>query len=215
MNFSTIGSSGNDDLWIVVEDEEPELEGMTLSADRESGDIVSLSTRSCRDEQRRRSMPSLEGYPNLKVVDLHNYRNMKELHQSICNLPALQKLALTRCDFLTKLPASIGKLDSLVELDLFDSFRISGLPEEISGCRSLKILRLGGSPGVANKSLTRLPDSLGKLANLEELELDKCKRLKTLPSSIGGLTNLRRLSLRECKEITFLPPSIVRCTKLT
>lgn len=215
MNPSTMSSPVIDDLWICVEDEEPELEGMTLVADRESGDIVSLSARTCRDEQKSGSMPSLEKYPHLKVVDLHNYRNLRDLHESVCNLPELQKLVLTRCDYLTRIPSSIGNLENLVELDLFDSFRMSGLPEEISGCRSLKRLRFGGSPGIANKSMIRLPDSLGKLVNLEELELDKCKRLKTLPSSLGGLTNLRRLSLRECKEITFLPPSIVRCTKLT
>ncbi len=118
MNTSTMSSLGNDELWIVVEDDEPELEGMTLVADRESGEIVSLSTRSCRDEQKRNTMPSLERYPHLKVVDLHNYRNMRDLHESVCNLPNLQKLALTRCDFLTRLPASIGNLHSLVEVSI-------------------------------------------------------------------------------------------------
>jgi len=214
MNSSTVDSLGKEDSWLVVGDDEPELEGMTLSADRESGDIVSLSTRSCRNEQRRGSVPSLEGYPHLRVVDLHNHRNMRELHESIFHLPVLQKLTISRCDFLKKLPASIGKLENLVELDLFDSFQLSEIPEEISGCQSLKRLRLGGSPGVANKSLVRLPDSLGKLVNLEDLFLDKCKRLKTLPSSLGGLTRLQRLSLRECKELTFLPPSLVRCKNL-
>jgi hypothetical protein len=115
MESSTI-SSGNDDVWIVVEDEEPELEGMTLVADRESGDIVSLSSRSCSNEQKRRSMPSLKEYPALKVVDLHNYRHMIYLHESIGDLPVLQRLILSRCDLLQKLPASIGSLDRLVEV---------------------------------------------------------------------------------------------------
>ena len=118
MNSSSASSVGNDDAWIVVEDEEPELAGMTLAADRESGDIVSLSTRSCRSEQKRRSMPSLEEYPHLRVVDLYNYRNMTDLHESICHLPVLQKLIISRCDFLTKLPPSIGKLENLVEVSL-------------------------------------------------------------------------------------------------
>ena len=118
MNSSRARSVVNDDAWIVVEDEEPELTGMTLAADRESGDIVSLSTRSCRSEQKGRSMPSLEEYPHLRVVDLHNYRNMTDLHESICHLPVLQKLIISRCDLLTKLPASIGKLENLVEVSL-------------------------------------------------------------------------------------------------
>ena len=124
MNSPTMNSPGNDDLWIVVEDDEPELEGMTLIADRESGDVVSLSTRSCRDEQKPNTMTSLEKYPHLKVVDLHNYRNMRHLHESVCNLPNLQKLSLTRCDFLTRLPASIGNLHSLVEVSIAVAFTI-------------------------------------------------------------------------------------------
>lgn len=117
MNVSTI-SSGNDDVWIVVEDGEPDLEGMTLVADRESGDIVGLSSRNCSTEQKLRSMPSLKEYSTLRVVDLHNYRYMREVHESICNLPVLQKLVLSRCDFLQKLPPSIGSLDRLVEVSL-------------------------------------------------------------------------------------------------
>ena len=115
MESSTI-SSGNDDVWIVVEDEEPELEGMTLVADRESGDIVFLSSRSCSNEQKRRSMPSLKEYPFLKVVDLHNYRHMRDLHETIGDLSVLQRLILSRCDLLQTLPASIGSLDRLVEV---------------------------------------------------------------------------------------------------
>lgn len=118
MNPSTMSSPVIDDLWICVEDEEPELEGMTLVADRESGDIVSLSARSCRDEQKSGSMPSLEKYPHLKVVDLHNYRNLRDLHESVCNLPELQKLVLTRCDYLTRIPSSIGNLENLVEVSI-------------------------------------------------------------------------------------------------
>jgi hypothetical protein len=111
-------SSGNDDVWIVVEDGESDLEGMTLFADRESGDIVGLSSRSCSNEQKRRSLPSLGEHPHLREVDLHNYRYMKDIHESIGNLTGLQRLILSRCDSLTKLPAAIGSLDRLVEVSL-------------------------------------------------------------------------------------------------
>ena len=112
---STILSSGNNaGIWIDVED--GELEGMTLVADRETGDIVGLSSRSCNNEQKRSLMPSLKEYPTLKVVDFHNYRYMRRLHKSIADLPVLQRLILSRCDLLQKLPGSIGKLDCLVEV---------------------------------------------------------------------------------------------------
>ena len=110
---STISSS-NDGIWIVVED--GELEGMTLVADRESGDIVGLSSRNSSNEQKRSSMPSLKDYPTLKVVDLHSYRYIRRLHESVTDLAALQRLILSRCDLLQKLPASIGKLNCLVDV---------------------------------------------------------------------------------------------------
>ena len=112
-------SSEDDGIWIVVEDRDLELDGMTLVTDGESGDIVGLSSRSCSNEQKRRLMPSFEEYPNLKVVDLHNYRYMRSVHESIANLPDLRKLILSRCDLLQKLPASIGRLDRLVEVRQF------------------------------------------------------------------------------------------------
>ena len=115
MESSTIGSD-KDDVWIVVDDGEPELDGVTLIADRESGDIVGLSSRSCKNEQKRRSMPSLKDYPALKIVDFHNYRYMRELHDSIAFLPDLRRLILSRCDLLQKLPPCIGRLDRLVEV---------------------------------------------------------------------------------------------------
>ena len=107
-------SSEKENILIAIED--GELEGMTLVADRESGEIVGLSSRSCRNESKRRLMPSLKDYPALKHVDFHNYRYMRNVHRSIGDLRCLQRLVLSRCDLLEKLPASIGKLDRLVEV---------------------------------------------------------------------------------------------------
>lgn len=116
MSTDTMDSSDDDGIWVVVEDGALEHKGMTLVADRESGDIVALSTRNCNDEQRRSLMPSLSNYPNLKVVDLHNCRYMRSLHQSIGDLSELNRLILSGCILLQKLPASIGRLDRLVEV---------------------------------------------------------------------------------------------------
>jgi len=99
---------------IVVED--GELEGMTLVVDRESGETVGLSSRSSRNEAKRRSMPSLKDYSALKEIDFHNYRYMRTVADSIGDLRCLQRLILSRCDLLQKLPPSIGKLDQLIEV---------------------------------------------------------------------------------------------------
>ncbi|MGK3752061.1 MAG: hypothetical protein ACI8RD_004365 [Bacillariaceae sp.] len=112
---SSLCLSGNDGIWIDVED--GELKGMTLIADRESGDTIALSARSCSNENMGSLMPSLKDYSStLRVVDLHNYRYIRNLHESIVDLPFLQRLILSRCDRLQRLPDSIGKLHNLVEV---------------------------------------------------------------------------------------------------
>ena len=92
MNPTSSISGSNSGVWIVVE--EGELKGMTLITDRESGDIVGLSSRSCSNEQMRSSMPSLSDNSNLKVIDLHNYRYIRNLHESVTDLQFLERLIL-------------------------------------------------------------------------------------------------------------------------
>jgi Leucine-rich repeat (LRR) protein len=122
-NLSVMDLTSNDNsvitygegVWIVIE--EGELKGMTMIADRQSGDVVGISARSCKNEDKRNVMPSLKEHSSkLKVVDLHNYRYMKTLHSSIGELPNLERLILSRCDNLQTLPPSIGNLHNLVEV---------------------------------------------------------------------------------------------------
>lgn len=101
-------------VWIVVE--EGDFKGMTMVTDRDSGDIVALSARNCNSEEKRSTLPSLKEYPSLKMIDLHNYRYMKDLDDSIGSVPALERLILTRCDLLQTLPRSIGNLHNLEEV---------------------------------------------------------------------------------------------------
>lgn len=100
--------------WVLVE--EGDLKGFTLIADVNTGDIVCLSARQCNDENRRSYIPTLKDYPTLRVVDLHGYRYMRSLDSSIGDLQCLERLVLTKCDLLTKLPSSIGNLHSLQEV---------------------------------------------------------------------------------------------------
>ena len=113
-SLSISNAAEQQDVWILVED--GDLKGMTMIADQDSGDIVALSARKCSSEEKRSELPSLKEYPSLRLVDLHNYRFMKTLDHSIGDLPALERLILTRCDLLTSLPPSIGKLHNLVEV---------------------------------------------------------------------------------------------------
>ena len=100
--------------WILLED--GALKGLTLVADKDSGDIVCLSSRNCSDLDRRTVMPSLKDYSSLKVVDLDGYRYVTTLDESIGDVTELRRLSLTRCSLLKTLPSSIGNLQNLTEV---------------------------------------------------------------------------------------------------
>jgi Leucine-rich repeat (LRR) protein len=108
--------SGRRGDWILV-DKGP-MKGMSIIVDQSSGEVVSLSSRYCRDPERwRENMPSPEGYStSLRTLDLDNSRYLVELSNSIGSLSRLEKLYLTRCERLERLPDSICRLANLQEV---------------------------------------------------------------------------------------------------
>ncbi|RAL46443.1 hypothetical protein DM860_004722 [Cuscuta australis] len=126
------------------------------------------------------------------------------------------------------LPESIGKLTSLITLDLSEN-RIASIPPSIGGLLSLKKLDLHSN------RITDLPDSIGnlltlvyldlsgnqlkslavsicKLSRLEELDLSS-NALSNLPETIGSLSSLRRLIV-ETNDLEELPHTISQCSSL-
>lgn len=112
--------------WILVkdfvsdeeddEDKDP-FQGITLMADRNTGRIVLLSTRTTKGADRWSVMPSMEQFKNsLLVLDLHKSRYLRNLDPSIGDLAFLDRLLLTRCSSLRELPDTIGKLSNLTEV---------------------------------------------------------------------------------------------------
>ena len=78
---------------------------------------------------------------------------------------SLTVLTLRGHDQLTSLPAEIGQLVSLVELDLGGN-QLTSLPSEIGQLTSLTQLNL------YNNQLTSLPAEIGQLTSLTELHLE-------------------------------------------
>ncbi|KAF7848637.1 hypothetical protein BT93_L1777 [Corymbia citriodora subsp. variegata] len=110
---------------------------------------------------------------------------MQELHPSIGEMASLTCLSLMDCYRLRKLPHSIGKLRSLLELNLFNT-RIRELPKSIGDLKRLEKMNLGYT------RITELPNSIGGLKSLLDLDL-QWTDITTLPASIGYLKRLRRL----------------------
>ncbi|KAK4347554.1 hypothetical protein RND71_033893 [Anisodus tanguticus] len=126
------------------------------------------------------------------------------------------------------LPDSIGKLSSLITLDLSEN-RITVLPTTIGGLSSLqkldlhsnKIVELPDSIGdllnliyldLSGNNLKLLPASFARLAHLQELDMSS-NMLSVLPGTIGSLVSLKKLIV-ETNDLEELPHTIGQCTSL-
>nr|GME14931.1 plant intracellular Ras-group-related LRR protein 5-like [Ipomoea batatas] len=94
------------------------------------------------------------------------------------------------------LPLSLGKLCSVVDLNLSDN-RIMALPSTINGLVTLTKL------DIHSNQLINLPDCIGELINLTDLDLH-ANWMKSLPASFGNLANLINLDLSS-NQFTTLP----------
>ncbi|KAF8016638.1 hypothetical protein BT93_H1995 [Corymbia citriodora subsp. variegata] len=121
----------------------------------------------------------------------------RELHASIGEMAGLKCLSLKHCYRLGKLLDSIGKLRSLLELDLFNT-RIKQLPDSI--------VDLKRCLNMVSSKMRELPNSIGDLKMLEHIVLDSTQ-IRELSNSIGGLESLIYLELQETN-IKELPASI-------
>ena len=102
--------------WEFVE--EGSLKGVTLIVSPTTGSATSLCTSSCREEDRWENLPTdaLRKFPGLQVLDLNKSRYLTEFDVSMCPLPELRRLLLTRCDSLCRISPSIGSLQNLTEV---------------------------------------------------------------------------------------------------
>ncbi|KAK3437925.1 hypothetical protein EUGRSUZ_C02567 [Eucalyptus grandis] len=140
------------------------------------------------------SIGKLERLKRLEIIAC-----MRELHPSIGEMVSLTFLSLEDCYQLKKLPNSIGKLRSLLKLNLFNT-RIRELPDSIGNLKMLTEIDLG------HTKIITLPTSIGDLKSLELLDLGQ-SQIRELPNSIGGLESLLDLDLSNTK-IIVLPASI-------
>ncbi|KZV20893.1 plant intracell Ras-group-related LRR protein 4-like [Dorcoceras hygrometricum] len=126
------------------------------------------------------------------------------------------------------LPDSIGKLSSLVTLDLSEN-RIAGLPESIGALSSLRTLDLHGnriselpksigdllsliSFDLRGNQLESLPSAITKLVRLQDLDLSS-NAISVLPDTIGSMVSLKKLNV-ETNNIEEIPHTIGQCTSL-
>jgi len=186
-----------------------------------------------------REIPSsIECLFDLAELHLRNCKQFEILPSSICRLRKLERLNLSGClqfwDFpevlepmvylrylyleqtsITKLPSPIGNLMGLACLEVgnckylkdIECFVDLQLPKRCVDLDCLRKLNLDGC------SLSKVPDSLGRLSSLEVLDLSG-NDFKTIPISINKLLELQYLGLRNCKRLESLPELPPRLSKL-
>ncbi|XP_050257545.1 TMV resistance protein N-like [Quercus robur] len=142
------------------------------------------------------SLPHKINLESLEVIILSGCSRLKKFPEVVGNMPCLSELYLNETA-IKDLPLSVKHLTGLIKLDLTDCKNLSSLPNACYSSMSLKILTLSGC-----SKLEELPENLGNLKDLEELDLSG-SAIKVLPTSIKLLKNLKELSLHGCKGLSF------------
>ncbi|GKV30230.1 hypothetical protein SLEP1_g39068 [Rubroshorea leprosula] len=152
------------------------------------------------------SLIEISSKKGTRDLDLQNKLadQVEWLPDSIGKLSTLITLDLSENRIVT-LPDTIGGLSSLTKLDLHSN-RIAQLPDSIGDLLSLLSLDLRGN------QLSSLPATFGRLVRLQELDLSSNK-LGSLPDLIGSLVSLKILNV-ETNDIEEIPHSIGRCASL-
>lgn len=123
---------------------------------------------------------------NLTQLTNLTIENVTSLPAEIGDLDNLENLELNGTD-LTALPPEIGDLDNLYLFSMFRAGDLASLPPEIGDLANLRVLNL------SRHKITALPPEIGNLDKLERLRV--IGGLTSLPAEIGNLESLRQLTL--------------------
>ncbi|XP_050274383.1 disease resistance protein RPS6-like isoform X2 [Quercus robur] len=148
-----------------------------------------LTYMNFNSNQHIRELPDLlSATPNVKKLDLQNCEKLVKIHDSVGYLDKLESLDLWNCNELQILPSCIV-MKSLKHLRLFYCKRVKRLPDIPQEIENLKFLSLG------HTAIRELPPSIGNLTGLERLDIGSNFYSCQLPSSIYKLQHLRTLHL--------------------
>ncbi|XP_039165588.1 disease resistance protein RPV1 [Eucalyptus grandis] len=154
------------------------------------------------------SIGKLERLKRLEIiaVGMQQSKLSRSPHFDLCVVPLtifrLKNLSTLKLEGLSmrELHPSIGEMAGLACLSLVCCDRLRKLPDSIGKLRLLLELNL------FDTRIRELPDSIGDLKMMEKMHLG-CTRIRSLPNSIGGLESLKRLLMPSSK-IRVLPTSI-------
>lgn len=144
--------------------------------------------------------PNSQTFGNLTEL---KYLNMKECKmltissETLGSITKLEYLCLPSCKRIEVLPPQVTHQRFMLELSLLCP-GLKELSRDIQELSNLKRLHLGSS------ALETLPETIGQLRSLEELELHFCHRLKCLPDSMTKLSQLKKLKMVKMANLELL-----------
>jgi Leucine-rich repeat (LRR) protein len=150
-------------------------------------------------------------------TELNNLSKLTHLSFSGNSLPSIPT-KLNNLSKLTHLDIDVNKLDPtvnfswLTELNELEVLRLNineltSIPGEVFDLNKLKRL------SICETKIEEIPEAIGSLSNLIELNISDNRELKSLPDSIDGLINLVRLTAFSTPLET-LPESIINLTNV-
>jgi len=191
-------SDGHDETRLGVLGEMINLERCTLDRQKLRGLPAGLAalTKLTRLSLHRcaalASLAGIEELATLTTVELHELPalDLADALARIARLPRLETLLLGG-EALRRVPAEIaGVAAATVRLDRCWNLDLADALTQLARLAPLRVLELR----IISQAATALPDTLGGLAQVEEL-IASATSLAALPRTIGGLTQLRRLDV--------------------
>ncbi|CAI0422461.1 unnamed protein product [Linum tenue] len=135
---------------------------------------------------------SFTKWKSLKILDLHDCRELREFPEILEPVESLSQLYLAGCTNISRLPDSICNLVGLERLHLSRT-GVRQLPASIGDLNRLSVLSL-----YECESLVSLPDTFSKLPALVALDITSCHQLSDLRSDQLP-KSLKYVSAVECK----------------
>nr|XP_048320540.1 disease resistance protein RPS4B-like isoform X3 [Ziziphus jujuba var. spinosa]XP_048320542.1 disease resistance protein RPS4B-like isoform X3 [Ziziphus jujuba var. spinosa] len=139
-------------------------------------------------------------FRNLNKLQLLDMTECNNLEDGIEHLPINLRYLTMDGTAIKSLPGSIWELKYLEKLDLSDCPNLRKIPEISNHMECLVYIALGGT------EIEELPESIEHLTELKVLILNRWHKIKFLPNSLCKLLHLQQLVLAECSSLEELPP---------
>ncbi|KAE8714376.1 F-box protein [Hibiscus syriacus] len=155
---------------------------------------------------------SITNLTNLEVLYFNENDKLKpwKLPENISRLSKLRVMVFTTCMLYGRIPASIGNMTSLVDLELDGNYLSGRIPRELGLLKNLQQLEL-----YYNQLSGTIPEELGNLTELRDLDISVNALSGSIPGSICRVPKLRSLQLYNNSLTGEIPGEIAESTTLS